>query len=237
MVAMTARHFHRYAVCRAVRYAGLFGLLGITMLLASCGGGGGGAPSFSLNVNLNGNETVISNPAGINCTTGNQGTCQKSFSQGTQLTLTAAPESGWQFSNWAGCDSVNGNQCTLMTNASKTRTANLVQITWAKTYGGGSDDIASSIQQTSDGGYIVAGFTDSFGAGYSDFWVLKLNASGDVANCSPSNLVRNSNGTSVSTSVTPSGSSATPATPSPMITNTSVVGQYSGATSATQCTG
>ncbi|RLI80952.1 MAG: hypothetical protein DRP01_11435, partial [Archaeoglobales archaeon] len=53
-------------------------------------------------------------------------------------------------------------------------------IEWQKTYGGSSDDFAKSIQQTDDGGYIVAGFTGSFGAGGGDFWILKLNESGNV---------------------------------------------------------
>jgi len=53
-------------------------------------------------------------------------------------------------------------------------------IQWQKTYGGGGDDVAHSIQQTSDGGYIVAGETDSFGAGFADFWVLKLDSNGEV---------------------------------------------------------
>ena len=53
-------------------------------------------------------------------------------------------------------------------------------ITWQKSYGGSGDDIANSIQRTSDGGYIVAGYTYSFGAGVDDIWILKLNASGDA---------------------------------------------------------
>jgi len=53
-------------------------------------------------------------------------------------------------------------------------------VDWQKTYGGGGYDSASSIQQTSDGGYIVAGVTTSFGAGGYDFWVLKLDGSGNV---------------------------------------------------------
>jgi hypothetical protein len=51
---------------------------------------------------------------------------------------------------------------------------------WAKTYGGSSTDGAYSVQQTADGGYIVAGDTNSFGAGSSDAWVVKLGASGDI---------------------------------------------------------
>ncbi len=51
---------------------------------------------------------------------------------------------------------------------------------WAATYGGGNDDLANSVRQTSDGGYIVAGYTPSFGAGLRDVWVLKLNSAGSV---------------------------------------------------------
>ena len=50
---------------------------------------------------------------------------------------------------------------------------------WAKTFGGSSDDYALSVQQTSDGGYIVAGFTYSFGAG-GDVFLLKTDASGNL---------------------------------------------------------
>jgi uncharacterized delta-60 repeat protein len=53
-------------------------------------------------------------------------------------------------------------------------------ITWQKTYGGTIADLAWSIQQTADGGYVVAGQTASFGAGIWDFWVLKLQANGDI---------------------------------------------------------
>jgi len=53
-------------------------------------------------------------------------------------------------------------------------------VTWQKTYGGTSNDQASSVQQTADGGYVVAGRTGSFGAGDYDFWVLKLNSTGGV---------------------------------------------------------
>ncbi|OGW53609.1 MAG: hypothetical protein A2Y81_06685, partial [Nitrospirae bacterium RBG_13_43_8] len=51
---------------------------------------------------------------------------------------------------------------------------------WVKTYGGAVREYAHSIQQTLDGGYIVAGSTDSFGAGSSDAWVLKLDDNGNV---------------------------------------------------------
>jgi hypothetical protein len=53
-------------------------------------------------------------------------------------------------------------------------------VQWAKTYGGTGADYAYSVRQTSDGGYIVAGYTSSFGAGGSDFFLIKTDANGDV---------------------------------------------------------
>ena len=53
-------------------------------------------------------------------------------------------------------------------------------VSWQKTYGGSEDDGAYFIEQTLDKGFIVAGFTQSFGAGGTDFWVLKLDGSGDI---------------------------------------------------------
>ena len=53
-------------------------------------------------------------------------------------------------------------------------------VQWQKTYGGANSDDASAIAPTSDGGYVVAGETWSFGAGWNDVWVLKLDRQGDV---------------------------------------------------------
>jgi hypothetical protein len=47
-------------------------------------------------------------------------------------------------------------------------------IMWSQTYGGASSDVARSVQQTSDEGYVIAGRTMSFGAGSSDSWLIKL---------------------------------------------------------------
>ncbi len=53
-------------------------------------------------------------------------------------------------------------------------------VQWQKVYGGGGGEWAEFVQQTIDGGYIVAGKTSSFGAGSWDFWTLKLEPDGTV---------------------------------------------------------
>ena len=53
-------------------------------------------------------------------------------------------------------------------------------LTWDKTFGGSEPDMANSIIQTEDGGYAVAGYTWSKGAGRQDFWVIKLYEDGSI---------------------------------------------------------
>ncbi len=49
---------------------------------------------------------------------------------------------------------------------------------WYQTFGGEAWDVAFSIQQTADGGYIIAGRTDSFGAGNNDVYLVKTDGEG-----------------------------------------------------------
>ncbi|WGS64977.1 fibronectin type III domain-containing protein [Marinitoga aeolica] len=57
---------------------------------------------------------------------------------------------------------------------------------WQKTFGGSNGDMAHSIQQTTDGGYIVAGTTYSNDGdvsgnhGYYDYWIIKLDEKGNL---------------------------------------------------------
>jgi hypothetical protein len=49
---------------------------------------------------------------------------------------------------------------------------------WTKTFGGSDDDASFSVHETKDGGYIIVGHTESFGAGNSDVWLIKADGSG-----------------------------------------------------------
>jgi len=49
---------------------------------------------------------------------------------------------------------------------------------WNRTFGGSEDDFASSVQQTKDEGYILAGTKTSPEADSTDLWLIKTDASG-----------------------------------------------------------
>jgi len=53
------------------------------------------------------------------------------------------------------------------------------EMLWSKTFGGGMKDGGSRIQKTNDDGYIVVGYTESFGAGFTDFWLIKIDRDGN----------------------------------------------------------
>ncbi|MFX0132770.1 MAG: hypothetical protein ACFFDN_03900 [Candidatus Hodarchaeota archaeon] len=51
---------------------------------------------------------------------------------------------------------------------------------WEKTFGGNDYDRGESVQQTPEGGYILAGWTASYGAGEFDFWLIKTDSAGEL---------------------------------------------------------
>ena len=70
---------------------------------------------------------------------------------------------------------------TLKIDAWVVKTDSQGNMDWNKIFGGAKADDAYDIKQTSDGGYIMVGQTESFGAGESDFWAVKFFPKHDVA--------------------------------------------------------
>ncbi|MBK6641850.1 MAG: hypothetical protein IPG39_11775, partial [Bacteroidetes bacterium] len=53
-------------------------------------------------------------------------------------------------------------------------------IQWSKIIGGSNADWGTSIINTLDGGFAIGGFTASFGAGGGDFYMIKMDANGNL---------------------------------------------------------
>ncbi len=139
-------------------------------------------PPLSVTRSGSGSGSVISQTAGINCGS----TCTASFNYGSMITLTAYPDPGSYFTGWTGpCTGGSGSQslsCMVTMDSAKSVTADFASGTATATsfIKGLFEPTTSldgrSVQQTADGGYIVAGQSS---------WpvstvVAKYNASGAI---------------------------------------------------------
>ena len=68
---------------------------------------------------------------------------------------------------------------------------------WTKTYGGSARDIAKDMDVTSDGGFIIVGYTESLGSGKDDVWLVKTDSIGDTLWTKTYGGVENDQGRSV----------------------------------------
>jgi len=74
------------------------------------GSSGGSNSDLNLTVGITGSGTVSSTPPGLGCSFN----CVGSFLSGSTVTLTATPTGSATTASWVGCDSMNGNVCTVI---------------------------------------------------------------------------------------------------------------------------
>ncbi|MEZ5293753.1 MAG: hypothetical protein R2745_21900 [Vicinamibacterales bacterium] len=87
-------------------------------------GGGGGTATRTLSVKTAGGKALLtSDVGGINCGK----TCSAAVASGTVVTLSAAPEPGFQFVSWTGACASNQPTCTVAVTASGTAQANFIK--------------------------------------------------------------------------------------------------------------
>lgn len=62
--------------------------------------------------------------------------------------------------------------------ASVIRTDSVGETVWHHAVGGSRSDMAYCIRETDEGGYVIAGWTEAFGSGAEDGWLVRLRARG-----------------------------------------------------------
>ena len=88
--------------------------------------------------------------------------------------LIKTSDGGYAVVGWTRSFGAGGTDCWLI----KVDSSGVLQ--WEMTYGGAGNDGARSVVQTNDGGYALAGYTASSGAGASDYWLIKTDSSGTI---------------------------------------------------------
>ncbi len=125
-------------------------------------------PSLTVAVSGSGTGTVTSNQGGINCGTGNTGSCSTTLTNGTSVTLTANPTSLDTFGGWGGDYAGQGNPCSITMSASRTvmatfNSAHTLTITGGP--GGSPNPVASGGTAT-----LSVSATDSLGHALTYLW-------------------------------------------------------------------
>jgi hypothetical protein len=86
--------------------------------------------------------------------------------------LVQTGDGGYALAGWTGSFGAGLEDFWLV------KTDSSGNVLWSRTYGGANEDIARAVVQTGDGGYALAGYTDSYGAGGYDFWLVKTDCAG-----------------------------------------------------------
>jgi hypothetical protein len=94
----------------------------------------------TLTAQRSGAGTIASSPEGISCGSA----CSTVIDDGTQVTLTGTPMPGYALRSWSGCDSSNGDECTVTMSADRTATATFVPVRSLTVQKSGSGSVSSS---------------------------------------------------------------------------------------------
>ena len=86
--------------------------------------------------------------------------------------LAKTSDGGFILAGYTTSATIGGRQILLV------KTDSSGNVIWTQTYGGSGDTEANAVIQTSDGDYVVAGTTDTAGAGGLDFYLMKVNSDG-----------------------------------------------------------
>ena len=99
----------------------------------------------------------------------------------TGYSLIQTSDSGYAIGGSIGSGSTLGssNDTALQRDYWLVKTDSSGTLEWSKTYGGYNEEIARSVVQMEDGGYALAGYSESFGAGTQDVWLVMTDSLGN----------------------------------------------------------
>jgi hypothetical protein len=124
--------------------------------------------SLSVALDGSGGGVVTSSPSGIDCS-GNTGDCSETFSEGTQVVLTAVPDGDSALGGWSGCDQASGSECTVTLAGDTDVTA-----TFVDTSGPGAFPLQVTVAGSGDG--FVRSNPDGLGCGGSCSYFVEAGA-------------------------------------------------------------